>query len=97
MSYQHISIDTTKRHGQRLRQGLDMIEQGLAMTNEEVNAMPFMLDGSDYTHLESEFGFEAGKGQTAKAELESMMGKLNSDLEQTNIHAAMQQVFNFFA
>jgi hypothetical protein len=113
MAYAHISIDTSKRHGGRLRAALDQLEAALSLLNEEVAAMPFMLNGADYTHLEEQFGFEAGKGQEAKPELESALLRLNSDTWKvpdgevvsaggnstvtTNTHAALVRMFNKFA
>lgn len=97
MAYQHISINVNSPHGQKLRLGLDYLEQALTILKDEVGAMPFMVDGSNYAHLEQQFGLEAGKGSTAKAELESMLAKLTTDAQVTNVAASMQQVFNFFA
>ncbi len=97
MPVTHISIDLAKRHGQSLRKGLDLLEEALTILNDEVAAMPSMVDGSDYTYLEDQFGFPEGKGQTAKAELESLLGKFNTNDSVSNVKAATQQVLNYFA
>jgi hypothetical protein len=97
VAVQHIAIDETKPHGRKLRRGLDMLEEALTILNDEANAMPFMVDAGNYAHLEAQFGLTAGKGVTAKAELESMLAKLNTNDQVTNVNAAIQQVFNFFA
>ena len=97
MAYQHISIQQGSPLGGQLYNAISQLESSKAKLNELVNAMPYMVDGSDYSHLEVQFGFETGKGETAKAELESMLAKINTDDSVTNVNAAMLQVFNFFA
>lgn len=101
MAVQHISINTGTIHGRALREALDHLELGLTKLKDEVAAMPFMVDTDpnpdDYTYLETQFGLAAGDGAVAKAELESMLGKLTTDNSVTGVASAIQQVFNFFA
>lgn len=97
MAYQHISINRASSLGGRLYNAIDQLQSSLAALNELKDAMPFMVDGADYSHLESEFGFQTGKGQLAKAEIDSLMAKLNTDAQVTAVNAAMKQVFNYFA
>lgn len=101
MAVQHISINRSAPHGDALYQGLVGLEAALTRLKDEVGAMPFMVDMTpdpdDYSYLEAQFGFPTGKGATAKAELESMLGKLTTDASVSNVASSMQQVFNFFA
>lgn len=97
MAVQHISIQKGSSLGGQLYNAVDSLQASLAKINELMAAMPYMVDGSDYSHLETQFGFETGKGQLAKAEIESLMGKLNSNAQTQDVNAALQQVFNYFA
>lgn len=97
MPVTHISINTSAPLGHKLRLALDYLESARDSLRDIVASMPGMVDGSDYSYLEAQFGLQAGKGTTAKAELEALMGKLDTDASVTNVKAAMQQVFNYFA
>lgn len=97
MAVQHISIQKGSSLGGRLYSAIDRLQSSLAELNELKDSMPYMVDGSDYSHLETQFGFETGKGQLAKAEIDSLMGKLNSNAQTQDVNAALQQVFNYFA
>jgi hypothetical protein len=64
MAVQYISIDSTKRLGSELRQAVNYgtaFDQSLIKLKE---IMETMIDGSDYSRLETEFGLAAGKGET---------------------------------
>ena len=97
MAFSHIAINRGSALGGELYSAINSLQAALAKLNELTSAMPAMVDGSDYTHLETQFGFDGGKGQTAKAELESMLAKLNTNDSVSNVNAAMAQVFNYFA
>ena len=97
MAVQHISINRSSPHGDKLFQGLVGLEAALTILKDEAACMPFMVDGNDYTYLEAQFGLTAGKGQTAKAELDSMLSRLTTNASVENVAASIQQVFNFFA
>ena len=99
MAVAHISIthSAAAPHARPLRKGLDLFEEALTILKDEVAAMPGMVDGSDYTYLETQFGLPSGKGQSAKGELESVLGKLTTDASVTNVAAAIQQLLNTFA
>jgi len=97
MAYQHITIALNSTHGRYLRNALSDLENARNSLRDIVAFMPTMVDGSDYTHLEEQFGLETGKGESAKNELESLMGKIDVDSSVTNTKAAIQQVFNLFA
>lgn len=97
MSVNHISIDERKPHGRQLRRGLSLLREALAVLRAEAGAMTVMVDGSDYVYLEDQFGFPAGKGQSAKGELESTLAKFNTDADVTNVKAATDQLLNFLS
>lgn len=97
MAVQHISIEKSSSLGAQLYTAIDQLQASLAKINELRLAMPYMVDGSDYTHLETQFGLATGRGSLAKAEIDSLMAKLNSNAQTTDVNAALQQVFNYFA
>jgi hypothetical protein len=64
MAVQYISIDSTKRLGSELRQA---VNYGAAFDQQVVKLkeiMETMIDGTDYSRLETEFGLATGKGET---------------------------------
>jgi hypothetical protein len=64
MAVQHISINSTKRLGSELRQA---VNYGTAFDQQLVklkDVMETMIDGTDYSRLETEFGLATGKGET---------------------------------
>jgi hypothetical protein len=64
MAVQYISINSTKRLGSELRQAVNYgtaFDQQVAKLKE---LMETMIDGTDYSRLETEFGLAAGKGET---------------------------------
>ena len=98
MAVQHIPVDTSKRLGVKLRRCVDLGREFRDLLREVSADMSVMVDGSDYSHLEAQFGIPAGKGQTAKGEIDALLGKLentNSDLG--NLQEALTQVFTFFS
>ena len=97
MAVSHISIQKSSALGGQLYNAIDQLQSSLAKINELRLAMPYMVDGSNYAHLETQFGFETGRGELAKAEIDSLMAKLNSNAQTSDVNAALQQVFNYFA
>jgi hypothetical protein len=75
-AYNHITFSLSTPQSADLKAGRDMFILGLAKLRAHGAAMPSMVDGVDYTHLEAVYGLEAGKGQLLKAELESMLGHI---------------------
>ncbi len=51
-----------------------------------------MIDGSDYTALESEYGVAAGKGDDLFNELDSLLSKVNTNDSVSNTKAAVDQM-----
>lgn len=81
MAVQYISIDSTKRLGSELRQA---INYGTAFDQQVVKlkeVMETMIDGTDYTRLETEFGLAAGKGETVY----NLIAGAVTDVSGTNI------------
>jgi len=97
MAVQHIAINKSAALGSRLYSAIDRLQSAIAELNELKNAMPYMVDNGDHSHLEVQFGLNTGQGELAKGELESMLAKLNTNASVTDVNAAMQQVFNYFA
>lgn len=62
MAITYYQIDTTKRLGAKLRQTVDL--QNLALDNlaDVKTVMDKMIDGADYSALETNFGLAAGQG-----------------------------------
>jgi hypothetical protein len=64
MAVQYISINSTKRLGSELRQAVNYghaFDQSVLKLKE---IMETMIDGTDYSRLETEFGLATGKGET---------------------------------
>lgn len=97
MAVSHIAINKSASLGGRLYSAIDRLQSALSELNELKDAMPGMVDNGDHSHLETQFGFDVGRGELAKGELESMLFKLNTNTSVTDVNAAMHQVFNYFA
>jgi hypothetical protein len=82
MAVQYISIDSTKRLGSELRQAVNYgtaFDQQMGKLKE---IMETMIDGSDYSRLETEFGLAAGKGETVY----NLVSGAATDTSGANIH-----------
>lgn len=97
MAVTHIPINVSSPKGHQLRLGLDYLEQAIVILRDVTASMPGMVDGGNYSHLETQYGLPTGKGETAKAELETLMAKIDTDNAVSNVKATLQQVFNYFA
>lgn len=97
MAVQHISIQKGSPLGGQLYNAIDSLQASIAKLNELKDSMPYMVDGSDYSHLETQFGLATGSGSLAKGEIDSLMAKLNTNNAVSDVNAALQQVFNYFA
>jgi hypothetical protein len=82
MAVQYISVDSTKRLGSELRQAINYgtaFDQQVAKLKE---VMETMIDGTDYSRLETEFGLATGKGETTY----NLVAGAATDLAGTNIN-----------
>lgn len=64
MAADFISINTTQRLGSELRQAVNYAWQLQQQLRELRDIMNEQVDGGDYALIESEFGLQAGLGQT---------------------------------
>lgn len=103
MAVAHLNFISSTTHGRLLRESLDSFERGLDGLNDVVGAMQLMIDGdgssaSHFLTLAARFGFE-NTGADAKAaweELNSLLFKLNTDAQVSEVSAAIRQVLNKF-
>lgn len=65
MAANHITVDQTRRLGNRLRRGVDLAREVLTILSETKAIMEAQIDGTDYSQVELQYGLPAGKGQTA--------------------------------
>lgn len=98
----HISFDETKKHGRELRAALQWLEEGYEALSDLKTVMTHMIDGdgSSATHfavVTSRFGFtDNNVSKAAWDEINSLLGKLNTDGSVTFVNAALLQVFAKF-
>jgi hypothetical protein len=64
MAVPYISIDSTKRPGSALRQAVNYGNAFDQAVPRLKGVMEAMIDGTDYSRLETEFGRATGKGET---------------------------------
>jgi hypothetical protein len=64
MAVQYISIDSTKRLGSELRQAVNYGTSFEQQLDKLKDIMDTMIDGTDYSRLETDFGIATGKGET---------------------------------
>jgi hypothetical protein len=64
MAVQYISIDSTKRLGSELRQTVNYGTSFEQQLDKLKDIMDTMIDGTDYSRLETDFGLATGKGET---------------------------------
>jgi hypothetical protein len=64
MAVQHISINSTKRLGSELRQTVNYGTSFEQQLDKLKDIMDTMIDGTDYSRLETDFGLTTGKGET---------------------------------
>lgn len=80
--YPHIDIVSTS-HGARLQQYRDAIKliitEGPLILAKMAKMVDDEEDPDDYSHLESQFGLEGGKGLAAKGELTAVVEALQAD------------------
>lgn len=82
MATTYIKTDTSKRLGANLRQAVHALTNVRSDFREIKAVMETMIDTSDYTLLETEFGLATGDGQTA---YNLVSGSL-TDMEDANIN-----------
>jgi hypothetical protein len=64
MAVTYIKVDVSKRLGADLRQTVVYGEQFDERLHRLKDVMDTMIDGTDYSRLETEFGLVTGKGET---------------------------------
>lgn len=102
MAVSHLYFNETTAHGRQFRAHLIQTEQGYEGLNDDLAVMARMIDGDGssadhFTYMTAKYGFP--DNATAKAawdELNSLMGKLNTDGSVTFVNAALLQVFSKF-
>lgn len=101
MTVGHVLFTDTaaNAYGYHLRKALSALEDGRDDLTDILATMVQMIDGdsgnaANYTYMTERYGFT--DNATAKAcfdELNSALGKLNTDGSVSNVHAAMNQCF----
>jgi hypothetical protein len=81
MAVTYIKVDISKRLGADLRQTVVHGEQFDERLHRLKEVMETMIDGTDYTRLETEFGLAAGKGETVY----NLVSGAVTDVSGTNI------------
>ena len=81
MATTYIPTNTSKRLGADLRQLSHSLKEARSDCRELKAVMETMIDGTDYTVLESEFGLATGDGQTTY----NLVSGALMDLEDANI------------
>src|SRR4051812_2928911 len=100
MAFSHIQFNDQLPHGTKLRRGLSNLEEGLDGLNKIRDTMTLMIDGdgsnsTQFAEATTRFGFpDNASAKAAWDELNSLLGKLNSDADQTSVHTAMTQAFS---
>jgi tetrahydromethanopterin S-methyltransferase subunit H len=102
MAVQHLAFNADTQHGRLLRRGLTQLEDGLDQLNDLKGTMQLMIDGdgsqaAHFTYLTAKFGF--GSNDDAKAawdELNSLLFKLNTKSQVSDVNAALLQAFSKF-
>ena len=95
MPYNQISINLTSQWGMQVKSYRNSLIQTKNFGKELLGKATSMVSGSDYSQLEAQFGLPTGKGAAFYGELNSVVGKLESNTSQTNVAAAIEQFCNF--
>lgn len=98
MATNYIQFDEGSHGGRQLRNGLTLLEQGLAQLNGVLGMMVQAQDnGAVGTTIQGLFGFpDVATAQAGYSELSADVGKLNTNADVTNVNAALIQLFNKF-
>lgn len=100
MAVQHIGFNDQVLHGRLLRRGLQQMEEALDILNDVKATMALMIDGdgtdaAQFTYMTAKFGFSSNpEAKAAWDELNSLLFKLNTNAQVTDVNAAMLQAFN---
>lgn len=78
MADNYISVDTSKRLGNRLRRSVELTREALTLLTEIRDIMDESTDGVVYTTLESIFGLPSGKGGTVHTLVTSVRNAVQS-------------------
>jgi hypothetical protein len=82
MAATYIKVDISKRLGADLRQTVVHGAEFDERLHRLKDVMETMIDGSDYSRLEAEFGLAAGKGETVY----NLVSGAATDTSGANIH-----------
>jgi len=63
MATDYIGLDESKRHSQALRQLVNYQTESLERLRSCKAVLDEMIDGSDYSEIETELGLSAGEGE----------------------------------
>jgi tetrahydromethanopterin S-methyltransferase subunit H len=102
MAITHFQYTPTSQHGSILKSCLSGLETGVTSGNQCLGVMATMIDGdgsnaSQFTEVTNKFGFpDNATSKAAWDELNSMMAKINTNADVTNVNAALTQAFNKF-
>ncbi len=82
MAVTYIKVDISKRLGADLRQTVVHGAEFDERLNRLKDVMETMIDGTDYSRIETEFGLTAGQGQTVY----NLVAGAVTDTAAANIH-----------
>lgn len=92
MATTSIDYNASTPHGSQLRSLVEQLRQVRQNLNHVIGVMGTMIDGSDYSMLETKFGITTGQGDDAFNELLSFQGKINGDGQVEFVNAAWLQI-----
>lgn len=102
MAVRYIEISGSTAQNIRLRSSLSHLEVGIRELKETVDAIAFMVDGdtavaANYTLVTDKFGFLSNaEAKKAFDELNTLLNKLQSVGDTSNVKGTLDQVFAEF-
>lgn len=95
MPYNQIVVDPAKVWGSEARQLrsviLDLLSRGAALQRKTTA----MIDGGNFTQVESQFGIPTGGGAAFVGQINSAIGKITTDASVDTVHTALLQYCDF--
>ena len=93
----HTNISPSSPLGGQLKNALNGARQNIDELYFHKNVMGELAPASDYAALEAAYGIAPGEGAIAKAEIDSAIGKLDTDAQVTGVKSALAAVFKRLA
>lgn len=100
MAVTHYAFNPSTQSGARLRAALNQLETGRDALTRERDTMALDVDGdtsdaTNYTAVKNRYGFESNAdAKSAFDEINSSLGKINTDGSVTFVQTALNQLFS---